>query len=185
MLNLTKILLYRKDDRINVFKNLKSELKTIEFVRILLARNRIKLNITVDEALIHQESILKWSADEIANELTLIDQTCLQSISASEFYNFQWISPLKHKLSPSITLWTSVWERLTSFVIFQVLRPNRVEERAEVICHFIAFYLYKLGNINSIKIIIDALDQPILYRLSQTWRTFKTADSNKHRYCPV
>ncbi|CAF5073674.1 unnamed protein product, partial [Rotaria sp. Silwood1] len=90
----------------------------------------IKLDFKFD---IHD--IRKYSAIDIADELTLINQNFLLHIKPEELFNFVFLSTDKKILAPNITSMLEFYDRTVSLFATQILRQKTDKIRASVIIH--------------------------------------------------
>ncbi|RWS14827.1 ras-specific guanine nucleotide-releasing factor RalGPS1-like isoform X3 [Dinothrombium tinctorium] len=134
--------------------------------------------------------VLKYSAEEIASQLTLIDVTAFKSIRREELSSLSWNTSRKMQMTPNLVSFTRLFNKVSFWVIEEILFADRKVRtcidgtakqrnididgpkcRGEVITHFIriAKRLFDLNNIHSCYAVISALSSSSIYRLSKSW----------------
>ncbi|CAF3131306.1 unnamed protein product, partial [Rotaria sp. Silwood2] len=79
--------------------------------------------------------IRKYSAIDIADELTLINQNFLLHIKPEELFNFAFLSTEKKTLASNITSMIEFYDRTIALFATQILRQKTDKLRASVIIH--------------------------------------------------
>ncbi|CAF1065250.1 unnamed protein product [Rotaria magnacalcarata] len=120
--------------------------------------------------------IRRYQAVDIADELTLINQSLLLLITPVELFNFAFLSNEKKFLAPNITTMLEFYDRTVALFAAQILRQRTDKIRASIIIHLFSVvqHLYiKNHDIHSIRIILATFDHPSIFRLRNTWRIFR------------
>lgn len=130
----------------------------------------------------HQQSLnmTKFSAELIAEQLTLADSELFLKVSARECLAHFWSKrdPSKGSMSQSIKLTVDQFNAVSLKVISTILsarnkQTNRfsVSARTKVIEKWIevALELRELKNFSSLKAIVSSLQSSAIYRLAKTW----------------
>ncbi|XP_066913744.1 ras-specific guanine nucleotide-releasing factor RalGPS2-like isoform X3 [Clytia hemisphaerica] len=125
--------------------------------------------------------VLKVSADEIAQQLTLIDLPLFQHIEPEELTSCSWTSKRKHDNCPNIVKATKRFNQVSYWVTREILDTNTAKGRAERIAYFIkvAKKLQELNNLNCLKAVVSGLQCTPIYRLNKTWNVVPKRDKEK------
>ncbi|KNC99515.1 uncharacterized protein SPPG_04906 [Spizellomyces punctatus DAOM BR117] len=103
----------------------------------------------------------------VAFELCLIDQKIFDKLRPADMINHR----PPNNPSPSVHASTEFFNYLTRMIEFSILEPVEAGDRAVVIHSWtkVAWNLYQLRNLQSLKAIVSALGTPPIARLKRTW----------------
>ena len=115
--------------------------------------------------------ILEWSEVEIARQLSLISHFIIDHIHISEFYFARWTSGEKFTNSPHIMQCIDRFNKLSLWIIEEILSYDKSSLRSKVIEKFIlvAHECYLIYNFNDCFNIITALVNPLIKCLRKSW----------------
>lgn len=124
--------------------------------------------------------IFKYSAKDIAMELTRVSYLLFSKIEPKEFFKGAFTKKNKEETSPNICKITKRFNQLSFWVIEEVLSYDYAKTRAKVIEKFIdiANELKELNNFYDCMSITSGLGQMILTHLTKTW---KNVSSSKNK----
>jgi son of sevenless-like protein len=124
-------------------------------------------------------NILEFESYEIAKELTRISEHIISKIEPKEFFKGVFTKKNKEVTSPNITEITNRFNKLSFWVIEEILSYDYAKDRAEVIEKFIDISkeLINLNNFNDSMSVVSALGQIIVTDLVKTWK-FVSKESN-------
>lgn len=125
--------------------------------------------------------VLKVSADDIAQQLTLIDLPLFQSIGPEELTSCSWASKHKYDTCPYIVKATKRFNQVGYWVTREILDANTAKGRAERVAYFIkvAKKLQEINSLNCLKAVISGLQSTPIYRLNKTWNIVPKRDKEK------
>ncbi|RWS25391.1 ras-specific guanine nucleotide-releasing factor RalGPS2-like protein [Leptotrombidium deliense] len=117
--------------------------------------------------------LLKYSPDDIAAQLTILDAQTFKCVTREELACFGWNTPRKLHLTPNVVAFTRQFNKISFWVIEEVLFADTdgPKSRGEVIAFLIkiAKRLLDLNNIHSCYAIVSALNSASIYRLNKSW----------------
>ncbi|CAK4715282.1 unnamed protein product [Aphanomyces euteiches] len=119
------------------------------------------------------------SAQEVADQLTLIEEHKYQKIIPRELTNKNWTGEHKHELAPNVMALIEHFDARAVWVSSEILHPklNTPQQRFKMVSFFIdvADACYRLRNFNSLFEIVTGLTAPCLKQLESTWKLVPTS----------
>jgi len=131
------------------------------------------LNITAVPPLSAENfSVLEHSPFEIAVQLTLLEAKLFGALRWHEFVQQRWSKRDKNTLAPGIVAFTTHFNRVGGWVVWQVVSEKQLERRAAILRRLvvIAMHLYRLNNYNGLFEILAGLDNTPVARLRRSWK---------------
>jgi hypothetical protein len=149
----------------HTLKHLKGRKKT-QPVLIKMDSLRVPINVSDDF------NILEWSPVEIAKQLTVISSNLFNEIDYAELLNTNWTKKDKHILAPGVMKMIDRFNKLSLFIMEEILSYDKKRHRAGVIEKFIevAHECRVLNNHNDCVTIITSLNNYIVLNLKKTWK---------------
>jgi len=97
----------------------------------------------------------------------------------------KWKKDEKSEIAPGITSVITWFNRMTNWIVSEVVLTPNLKKRALVIKYFIklATACYNLNNFNTVMEIVSALDQVSVTRLENTWRLVPKRSIKKFKKC--
>eukprot|EP00112_Aurelia_sp_Birch-Aquarium-sp1_P009547 Seg2088.3 transcript_id=Seg2088.3/GoldUCD/mRNA.D3Y31 product="Ras-specific guanine nucleotide-releasing factor RalGPS2" protein_id=Seg2088.3/GoldUCD/D3Y31 len=125
--------------------------------------------------------VLRVNAEDIANQLTLIDMPLFEAIEPEELASCSWSTKKKYEVAPNVVNFTRRFNHVSFWVTREILNANTQKKRAEIISHFIRISkrLLELSNLHSLKAIVSGLQSAPIYRLNRTWNLVARKDRDK------
>ena len=144
---------------------------TVAFDYLFPKKNMLN-NIIRDPSSLSFFNILEYESYDIAKELTRISENIISKIEPKEFFKGVFTKKNKEVTSPNITEITNRFNKLSFWVIEEILSYDYAKERAEVIEKFIDISneLVNLNNFNDSMSMVSALGQIIVADLAKTWK---------------
>ncbi|XP_033642954.1 rap guanine nucleotide exchange factor 1-like [Asterias rubens] len=126
-------------------------------------------------------TLLDFSSQEIAEQMTILDAELFQKIEIPEV--LLWAKEQSEELSPNLTIFTEHFNKMSFWARSLILQENRPQDREKLVTKFIKTmkYLRKLNNFNSYLAILSALDSAPIRRLE--WQK-QTVEGLKE-YCQL
>eukprot|EP01124_Arcella_intermedia_P023538 TRINITY_DN3758_c0_g1_i2.p1 TRINITY_DN3758_c0_g1~~TRINITY_DN3758_c0_g1_i2.p1 ORF type:complete len:826 (-),score=172.52 TRINITY_DN3758_c0_g1_i2:2181-4490(-) len=119
-----------------------------------------------------------WNVDpeDIAKQLTLIDELYFREIPLSEFLNTGWTKQSREELSPHICKIIGRFNQVSQWVRCEIVTEVSLKKRAELLGRWleICVHLQKLNNFNALMLILAALNSLPIFRLKKTWNALST-----------
>ena len=135
--------------------------------------------------------VTDWKPEDIGNQLMTISKTLLNKIYPRELYKAIFLKKEKEKTSPNVVECINKFNRLTSFVMEDILSYNKPKDRAKIYEKWvlIADYCKENKDYNDLIAIFSAFNHYIITGLKLTLKEVKTKSNsilNKIRnFCAV
>lgn len=135
-------------------------------------------NPDIHEGIFHIDD---WTPKEIALQLTSITIEMMNKIDEKELLFGHYISESKRELSPNIIALIERFDKLSYYIIEEILSYDKKGKRAETIEMFIdiAYELKILHNYNDCMNIKSSLNHIIIKSLSKTWSVVQDSSMKK------
>jgi len=147
-------------------------LDLMEENRAHLRRTKVKKRLK--KKLPHTSGLqfLEVDPEELAIQITLIDQDLFKAVSSLEFLQQRFNNP---DTSPSFTAIVKKFNETSTWVVNEILQPgSRASKRANLIVHFlkVADALRTIGNFNGCYAVISGLSNVNVSRLTHSWEVW-------------
>ena len=131
----------------------------------------------------YELDILKYSTHDIASELTRVNYALYSKIKLKEFLKGAFNGKDKYKSSPHICQIVNRFNKLSYFVIEEILAYDHAEKRAEILLKFIKIcnFLKKIGNFDDCLSIMTGLTNYNISKLNKTWGHIPSEEMTKFR----
>ena len=131
----------------------------------------------------YEFDILKYSTHDIASELTRVNYALYLKIKLKEFLKGAFNGKDKYKSSPHICQIVNRFNKLSYFVIEEILAYDHAEKRAEILLKFIKIcnFLKKIGNFDDCLSIMTGLTNYNISKLNKTWGHIPSEEMTKFR----
>ena len=115
--------------------------------------------------------ILKYSTHDLASEMTRVNYILYSKIKLKEFLKGAFNGRDKYKSSPHICQIVNRFNKLSYFVVEEILAYDHAEKRAEILLKFIKIcnFLKKIGNFDDCLSIMTGLTNYNISKLNKTW----------------
>jgi uncharacterized protein YqkB len=136
-------------------------------------------NASSDEASSGMVGLLaKYSVEEIAEQMCLLESDLFQSLQIKEFFNQGWnkgSNEQKDAVAPNIRLMIKVSNQVITWIAHEILRQPKADARAKAITKAIALAqaLMDRNNFNGVKEITAGLALSSVQRLKKAWSAVK------------
>ena len=124
-------------------------------------------------------NLLSYDSKTIATELTRITYKILSKIEPKEFFKGVFTKKNKLVTSPNITKSIERFNKLSFWVIEEIISYDFANDRAKIIEKFIdiANELKNLNNFNDCMSVISGLGQMIITQLVKTWKSVSSSQN--------
>eukprot|EP01084_Bolivina_argentea_P316159 547956_1 len=112
-----------------------------------------------------------YTAEDLAKQITLMDQYIFNKIKCRELVNQNWKKQNASELSPNVMMLIEFFNRLSVFIQIEILKQRSVRERGKIIGRMIKLCakLFELRNYNSLCAVYSALNSAPIRRLRDAW----------------
>ena len=137
----------------------------------------------IPEAIDSIFDIFSWDPIEIARQISLITQYLYRSIGCQELILAGWTKKDKMEKSPNITKIILRFNKISRWIMEEILSYDSSKDRAKVIEIFIlvAEELRNLHNLNDCFAIITTFNHLCIKRLKKTWKYVSQFSKNKQK----
>ncbi|KAF0683687.1 Aste57867_24249 [Aphanomyces stellatus] len=125
------------------------------------------------------------SAQDAAEQLTLLEEYKFQKIQPRELTNKNWTSDQKHDVAPNVMAFIEMFGARSDWVSSEVLHPKlQAVQRAKMIAYFIDVgeACCHLNNFNTLFEIVYGLNAPYIKQLETTWSLVPSGHLEKFEY---
>ena len=124
--------------------------------------------------------VMDWKTEEIGNQLMIISRSLLSKIYPRELYKAKFLKNDKDITSPNVINCIKKFNRLTSFIMEDILSYNSPKDRAKVYEKWVLIAEYCLINkdYNDLIAIFSAFNHYIITGLKLTLKEVKTKTNN-------
>ena len=114
--------------------------------------------------------LLDWEEKDIGNKLLLVSESLINKIQNKELYKAIYLKKNKNKTSPNVMENIDKFNRLSFFIILDILSYDNENDRAKMISKWakVAEYCKKINNFNDLFAINSALNNYIITGLQLT-----------------
>jgi len=124
-------------------------------------------------------TFINTAPHKIALEWTYLEHRIVRDLQESEFESVAWLKPNSPINSPNITRLIDLSNKLTYFIITEILRPETPQGRATMLKYFLKMgaELIQLKNFSAASVLTLAVQHPSVLRLTSTWELVTDPDS--------
>ncbi|EQC34636.1 hypothetical protein SDRG_07957 [Saprolegnia diclina VS20] len=122
------------------------------------------------------------SAQEAAEQLTLLEEYRYLKIQPRELTNKNWTSANKHMDAPNVLALIELFDARAGWVSSEILHPKlQAKQRAKMIAYFIdvAEACHHLHNFNTLFEVVTGLKAPCIQQLKTTWDLLTQAQNDR------
>ena len=128
-------------------------------------------------------TLLDLDDEEIARQLTVMDWKSYAQIKPSELLDCAWSKPKLRYRSPHVLDMIRMFNVVSGWVVFCIVKPKTVKERSRVMAKFIgiAERLLALNNYNSLMSILSGVNSSAVSRMKYTFEELSAAQQKSLR----
>ncbi|KAL6070206.1 Ral guanine nucleotide dissociation stimulator [Balamuthia mandrillaris] len=121
-------------------------------------------------------NVMEVNPLEFARQLTILEFQCFVKIQPKECMGLAWSKKDKQEKAPNVLFFIESFNRISKWVVSQILAEEALKQRAKVLEHFIQILLHckELQNYNAMMEINAGLHSSSVGRLKQTWKLLPT-----------
>ena len=155
-----------------ILKRAKTHWTKLEFETIFNLESLLSTKIRDPNENISFFNILSYDSTDIAKELTRITYNIFSKIQPKEFFKGVFTKKNKNETSPNITEVANRFNKLSFWIIEEILSYDHANDRAKIIEKMIDIgnELIKLNNFTDCMSVTSALGQVIIKSLAKTWK---------------
>ena len=127
--------------------------------------------------------VFSWDPVEIARQITIISQYLYRNIGCQELVLAGWTKKDKMEKSPNITKLIIRFNKISKWIMEEILSYDSSKDRAKVIELFlcVAEELRKIHNLNDCFAVITTFNHLCIKRLKKTWKQVTQNSKNKQK----
>ena len=164
---------------INGKKDIIDSLGGIESIR----ENEKQKETIIPETTDFKFDVYNWDPTEIARQITLITQYLYRNIGCQELLLGGWTKKDKMEKSPNITKLIIRFNKISKWIMEEILSYDSSKDRAKVIEFFlcVAEELRKIHNLNDCFAVITTFNHLCIKRLKKTWNNVSQNAKDKQK----
>ena len=157
-------------------KEIINSLGGMEFIRDSLEHQETIIPEKIDKVF----DIFNWDPKEISHQITLYTQYIYREINCQELLSGGWTKKDKIQKSPNVTKLIERFNKLTQWIMEEILSYDNSSDRAKVIEIFIsvANELKNIHNLNDCFAVMTTFNHLSIKRLKRTWGKVNTEAKN-------
>ena len=165
------ILFYKNINKLYPEKIKNENMKTEKLKKCNTEDNLLKKKKKIKETKEYFD-VSDWDEKDIGNKLMLISESLLNKIQRKELYKAVYLKKNKYKICPNVMENIEKFNRLSFFIILDILSYDSPKDRAKMIEKWakIAEYCKKINNFNDLFAINSALNNYIVTGLNLTFK---------------
>ena len=180
-------LLYDKDKQIELSKLIEYIIEgKIDIINSLGGMENIREKDNLKETIIPEATdyifdVFNWDPIELARQITIITQYLYRNIGCQELLLGGWTKKDKMEKSPNITKLIIRFNKISRWIMEEILSYDSSKNRAKVIEFFlsVAEELRNINNLNDCFAVITTFNHLCIKRLKKTWKNVSQISKEK------